>query len=510
MINTNNNIPDNVYFVFQKNQPTAPALSDLTGKVENLARRVKLKGFNLDSHFFVDGILVKKNESGPVLAHRYVVINLEGGDKLHLLVASLARRLLLPEAVVREAYSKGQDALEKLIEERSFISKPEFIAFGVYDPEFADCFKDYQSFQKFYNIFKQYEVGHKGHVTLNTEKLPSTLTIDVIKKVMVIAWKKQLTVPAGGELVTVDKQQFIISKEGKDLQIAHYHSYTKVGSGSFGIVHKVLLVTSGIFSAFKMTHPPTTKPAKAASAADQKIIDEEAAKKQLEIDNVLKKEQDILTKLKDKKWAQQVLMVVNLKNGLVAHATRLYEKDLSVWINDPKLTNADRIQCCKQLFKAFKEMWALGIAHLDLKANNIYVDFDGLKPIFRIGDWGSAHLNGSWVKGSIPNTTPEHSNPKIFDQLRKAKTSPEFETAAQKHDLYSAGILFHQILTGKDTSHPYALSKLGWAAENAVFDGKDLASKFDKRLIDMIEKMVALDPAKQPTIEEVTALFDAL
>jgi hypothetical protein len=509
MVN-NTNLPENIYFLFPKDQPTAPALSDPTGKVENLSRRVKLKGFTSDSHFFVDGMLVKKDEKGPLLERRYVAINLAGGDKLLLLTSSLAKRLLLPEKAIQEAVLKGQDALEKLIEERSFISKPEFIDFGVYDPEFADCFKDYASFQKFYNIFKQYEANLKGSLTVNQEKLPPPLTLTILKKVMVIAWKKQLTLPSGGELITVDNQRFIISKEGKNLQIAHYHSYAKVGSGSFGTVHKVLLVTLGVFSAFKMATLPTMQPAKAASAADQKIIDEEAAKKKLESENILKHEQAILTKLKDKKWAQQVLMVINLKNGIVAHATRLYEGDLGAWINNDKLTPADRIQSCKQLFKGFVEMWALGIAHMDLKAKNIYVDNDGLKPVFRIGDWGSAHLKEIWVKGSIADITAEYTNPKIFDQLRKANTGAEYDTAAQKHDLYSAGILFYQILTGKDTNHPYALSKLGWVAKNATFDGKQLADKYDKKIVDMIEKMVALDPTKQPTIEEISALFNAL
>lgn len=567
----------NGYVVYPQGIATGPALTELTSvnkhTVRNLSHRIKLKGFDYLSHlFYVEGCLYK-----PILAlNKYVKIDLKDSNKeLYVNIDSLAKRLMLHKAIIEEAGSKY---IETLIEKRSFISSKEFIEFGVFDREFADCFESHKNFKDFLTIYNEfiknnntipntqlkeyvikawkkfrsksadgtslineflsmgvydpefsdsfkhldsfkrfkayydnittkYDANAAGRLSLKGKPIEVTpLTTTTLKKVIIAAWKKFSTLGTQA-IVEIEGKKFIISKSGDQLDIVHEHKYGFVGEGTSGTIDKVLHVTKGVFGALK-SHS-VALPSEEANMKNE--FDDKHTRENAERENA------ILEMVINEKWAQELLMVINVLNGDIGHVTKLYNENLGNWIND-KHTPAERVKCCKQLMQSCMKMWHLRLVHYDLKPGNVFVDKSLGEPVFRIGDFGSARrLDHPQDKLSCGETTPAYTNLEILIELAnarrpKAQTSPAtqktaFDAAAQKHDLYSLGVIFYQVLIGNNNRFPYELDKHGRQKQNAVFDRTGLEG-YDKVIVNLVESMVT--PSKMPDNETAAKAWAAL
>lgn len=132
------------------------------------------------------------------------------------------------------------------------------------------------------------------------------------------------------------------------------------------------------------------------------------------------------------------------------------------------------------------------ILHLDLKPNNILLD-QNLYP--RICDFGESRLTNLTnvdISNSSYTATPFYTAPEIFSE----------RTFSSKSDVFSFGIIFYEILSGKSPYNRYkSVNKL----KNEIKKGKrpDLAFITDKHIQNFLKKCWSPYPNKRPTFKEV-------
>lgn len=94
-------------------------------------------------------------------------------------------------------------------------------------------------------------------------------------------------------------------------------------------------------------------------------------------------------------------------------------------------------QVCKTIIYAHSN----GIAHRDIKPSNIIIDNSGIPKLI---DFGISYCQCNEIGKPLPTIrdshTPEYSPPEAKDR--------RFEFAEQ-HDVYSLGVLFYELITGK-------------------------------------------------------------
>jgi serine/threonine protein kinase len=94
--------------------------------------------------------------------------------------------------------------------------------------------------------------------------------------------------------------------------------------------------------------------------------------------------------------------------------------------------------------KALDHAHDSGILHRDIKPANILIDSD-LDPV--VVDFGLAHhVHESTMKGETVFGTPGYTAPEVLD--------PPY-SADQRADVFSLGVLFHELLTGQLPQSPY-------------------------------------------------------
>jgi serine/threonine protein kinase len=104
-------------------------------------------------------------------------------------------------------------------------------------------------------------------------------------------------------------------------------------------------------------------------------------------------------------------------------------------------------QILKQILHGLEEAHALGIVHADLKSDNILVEQRASGDLVKVVDFGIARLldpflprhGGLDVKSGTISGTPEYMAPEV---IRGHKPTPSA-------DLYAAGVVLYQLLTGR-------------------------------------------------------------
>ena len=99
---------------------------------------------------------------------------------------------------------------------------------------------------------------------------------------------------------------------------------------------------------------------------------------------------------------------------------------------------------CRQLFGALSAIHSLGIVHRDIKPNNVMLRPDG---VWKLMDFGtSREMHAPRTVGPAMGT-PDYMSPEQLMDM----------PATQGSDIYSAGMLFYEALTGSSPMHGWTL-----------------------------------------------------
>ncbi|MEW5299256.1 MAG: hypothetical protein WDW38_003352 [Sanguina aurantia] len=142
----------------------------------------------------------------------------------------------------------------------------------------------------------------------------------------------------------------------------------------------------------------------------------------------------------------------------------------------------------RQMAAALKHVHDLGIAHLDVKPDNIFKSITG-NGIFKLGDFGNAcPKDGSrqWTEGDSRYLSPEMLHNKSRDKT---------PIALDKADIFALGAMMYELASG--TSMP-----TGGERYQALRRGDlTMLPHISVKLQQLIKRMMASDPKLRPTAE---------
>lgn len=203
-----------------------------------------------------------------------------------------------------------------------------------------------------------------------------------------------------------------------------------------------------------------------------------------------------------------------------------YDIVLDKWLSQKDISLKTRIECSKKLMLAVKNMFNKNITHGDLKPSNIFFDNN----IIHIGDLETGrHFIGekTVVRPLVDSYTPEFSSPVDLEQInqfRKFNHIVREKEAAEKADLFSAGVSIYNILTKGLFPYDFNTDRgsdkrfEGDDQINPIFNKLDLQmaltgcyeeSKIEE-IISTIEKMVKVDPKDRISIKDAFSFWESL
>ena len=167
----------------------------------------------------------------------------------------------------------------------------------------------------------------------------------------------------------------------------------------------------------------------------------------------------------------------------------------------------------KQLLKAIGYAHEQGIVHQDVKSANVFLSEDGQ---VKIGDFGLARLTKAAYSGSFQDEMNEEQI-KVFAQKMgtPAYMSPELcygELQDERSDIYSLGVLFFEMLTGKVPFEALGMIEL---ARQHISKPVPAMSRLNPEippiLDDMVKRMMAKDKAARfQSTEEILSILEYL
>ncbi|MDH4272248.1 MAG: protein kinase, partial [Candidatus Aminicenantes bacterium] len=158
-------------------------------------------------------------------------------------------------------------------------------------------------------------------------------------------------------------------------------------------------------------------------------------------------------------------------------------EDLKSFIRRSKrLDTGTALGIARQVGEGLAEAHRLGIVHRDLKPSNIMIDKEGNA---RIMDFGIARATGtSGLTGmGVVIGTPEYMSPELV----------EGEEADQRSDIYSLGVVFYEMVTGRlpfegDTSLSVALKHKTEMPPDPIQFNPQISTDFNRVILKCLEK----------------------
>lgn len=167
-----------------------------------------------------------------------------------------------------------------------------------------------------------------------------------------------------------------------------------------------------------------------------------------------------------------------------------------------QLNQAQKIRIASQVTDGVWHAHQRGVAHLDLKPQNILVrsTADASMPVAKVADWGLSKMlldNSATVEG----LSPQYSAPEQFD-------TESYGTPDNQTDIFQLGIVFYELFTG---IHPFEGST-AQAMHGIVNESPTAPSGHDGELPDEIDDILltAISKDKSDRYEAAVYLRDAL
>ncbi len=168
------------------------------------------------------------------------------------------------------------------------------------------------------------------------------------------------------------------------------------------------------------------------------------------------------------------------------------------------LTPAEAAGFGREILDGLTAVHARGVVHRDVKPENVLVDTKEGQPRLKLTDFGVARLTygGSLTKISSLIGTPEYMAPEITDH----------ETATPASDLYSAGIVLYEMLSGRT---PFAGGHVMAVLRRHLDEAPPPIPGAPAQMWALIESLLAKEPDQRPrsaaeAADALTALSPSL
>lgn len=157
-------------------------------------------------------------------------------------------------------------------------------------------------------------------------------------------------------------------------------------------------------------------------------------------------------------------------------------KELMFHEPDNRLPSKQAINIANQCLAAFQYAYEMGVLHLDIKPSNIMIDKNGKSIIM---DFGIARVIGdtshNWITRIM---SPAYSPPERFSQA---------ENADIRSDIYSMGMVFYELFTGKKPFDTTDISEIELWHKNEIPEpvnriNSSLSSKITAAIKTALEK----------------------
>ncbi|PJD95047.1 MAG: hypothetical protein CK425_09895 [Parachlamydia sp.] len=173
----------------------------------------------------------------------------------------------------------------------------------------------------------------------------------------------------------------------------------------------------------------------------------------------------------------------------------------------------ERMDAFYPLLKGYAFAASKGLGHGDIKPENIFYRGKELD----LADFGDARILGVGYDTGVFNRayTPQEDLEQLVALEAKIEANPtsadkqKFDEVFVKRDVYALGSSLFYFLTGKQ---PYAIETFtseDQPPKQGTFERRELeAQQVPEEIINLIEGMVALDPARRLSIADATARWD--
>jgi tRNA A-37 threonylcarbamoyl transferase component Bud32 len=272
------------------------------------------------------------------------------------------------------------------------------------------------------------------------------------------------------EFTIIDQKSYEtvqITEQSEDICLEMFERVAEIGSGSFGTVYKVI--------------KKDTKWAFAMKCLSKMFLNK---KKML---NYAISEVQIMKEL-NHPFVLCLYYSFQTSSSLYLVLEYCEKGDLESLLEKGKLSEHEAKFYIAEIVLGLEYLHKLGIIYRDLKPANILLDSEGH---VRIADFGLAKTFDEKVESvSTVVGSPAYISPEIICHENLTKAA----------DIYSLGIVMHELLTGTIPFPDLQMDKLFSSIGSGKFNFSDEIGKEAK---DLIKKLVQRKPEKRPRIEEI-------
>jgi eukaryotic-like serine/threonine-protein kinase len=167
---------------------------------------------------------------------------------------------------------------------------------------------------------------------------------------------------------------------------------------------------------------------------------------------------------------------------------------------------ASQLVLLKTVAHSLKILHDLHIVHSDLKPSNVLIKRTELGYTTKLIDFDSSYIVGNPPPPDEIVGTMNYYSPELVRYIQESATPNELTEAS---DIFALGLIYAEYLTGSMPAYDPAYHGAGIAG----LHGQQLklgASRAPASVVDLVERMLQVDPAARPSVAQVHAALMAL